>query len=310
MSDQQTGFLDDVSLQQTAFVASPTPNPYYRKEFIATNTVNGGVGGGYSYGLYLCLFIVVLVGIIAIIAITGLGRSTNNQHALNAYITQWHEMEEERNSHAEMASRMITLNDRKSTRSIILCGRQTYHKDNALANDTYKNLGTQSINEMRETQLKHHAYYHVNVRLLLTIKEGENKKETSQLTVLYNISSTLVPPFSTVRLEELEFNTRDHSIGPVRSIVLCSNNPDIDVQRCDESITKRKLFVLHGEDTVPLDIESLSPPSKIKQESTVTIDPESEKLRNLRMYNIVFYLSKVDDLQSETRILTIEPLQC
>ena len=312
MSDSQQVFLDEVPLQQTQYVSTQGTNQnFYRKEASSnTSAVNGG--GNYWYGLYFCLGIVAIIVVILIISSVGLGRSTNNQNTLNTYIAEWHEMMEERNSHAEMSSRMIALNNdaRLSQRSFFLCtGTLTFHRDGTASNATFKALGTETIEEMKGTQLKSHLYYHVTAHLMLVISEGDKKKEKTQLTVLYNISSTLVPPFSSVRLEEMEYNTHDHSIGALRTIILCSNNPDLNVQSCEESITKRKIFVLHGEDTVPLAIVPL-PPNKIKQETTVDLSEEPEALRSLRMYNIVFYIAKAGVTQSEDRILTVVPLQC
>lgn len=289
-------YLDDVTLQTPTYVpmancASPT-TAYHGKDVKS---------GGYPIGAYVCVGLLVVGLIVAIIAFSGLGIANTNKHDMNNFISQWHASESERTNHAELSSRLITINQEEG-RGITLCAIQSYHTpSNSLLPP--KPLLTETIDEIRETEMKHHSYYHIGIRLYLSVSDGK-------LTILYNMSSTLMP-FSTIRLEELEFDTEKNILGALRSIVLCSNNLDLNAaQRCDDKalITKRKLFELHGEDVVPLSMleEDLA--------QATTVDLETINGGNsLRMYNIVFYTQDEKDTQlerKETRILTVEPLQC
>lgn len=290
-------YLDDgdISLQSPTYTPLPNPScnttttPVY---YSARETKSSG--GSYSYGAYICVFLILAGLIFAIIASSGLGIANTNQRTFNAFISDWHATEQERSNHAELSSRMITIS--AESRGITLCGIQAYH----LVNKEYRPLLTETIEVIRSAEMKSHPYYHINIHLYLAIKIGE--KEEEELNILYNVSSTLMP-FSTIRLEELEFDTEKNGLGPMRSIVLCSDSLELNApQRCDDKAllaSKRNLFVLPGEDTVPLAI--LPRVNTVKGQATADLGD------SLRMYNIVFY-TLVDG--KETRILTVEPLQC
>lgn len=302
MSDQN-GFLDDVPLHATNYVATPivSANTYYTKKEVSTTSG----GNGCPLGVWICLGVVSVILIVLVLSSVGVFRSTNNQQALNTLFAEWHQATEERNSHAESATRMITLDgESQYQRSATLCGIQTFHKDPG--DSLYRPLTTETIAQL----VKNHTFNHVNSRLQLSIitanaveETSKSKKERAQLKMTYNITSTLLPPsFTSVRLEELEFNTRDQSLGALRTIVLCSSSdPQSDILPCDAFITKRRLFSLHGEDSVSFSASKKT----VKEEQTINL-LDNDDLRTLRMYNIVFYHSA----QPETPILTTEPIQC
>jgi hypothetical protein len=326
MADNGNEYLDDVPLQTPSYVSVPMQAQqhtiYARKDDYATQTT-GGFGRGYSWGAYICIFLVIVFGIFAILSIIGVDKSNNNQHALNTYIAQWHQAEEERNAHAELSTKTIVMEGEK--RAITLCALQSYHTlENKLV------PLTETIETIKSPSMKDHSFYHINVRmrLYLETRDSSSKKDKRQITISYNVTSSF-KSFSTIQLEELEFSAMDHSVGPMRTIVLCSNNEEIDVQRCDDSITtKRNTLLLRGEEVVPLVISPVS--NAIRKEGMQDIEPEDEdaddntqttgndkpiKLQpiGLRMYNIVFYESDTNSTSKvikEHRSVTLEPLQC
>jgi len=292
-----TAYLDDVPLQNPTYVAvqptCATQSTYYASE---GKVGKGGNGGSYSLGMYICIGLVVLGIISSIIAVVGLALTNHNQQTMDSFISQWHATEEERKNHADLPSRMIAVSEKQ--RGTTLCAIQTYHTEAGV----HRPLVTQTIEDIRAPAMKDHSFHHVNARLYLSIEmDYESKNARPLLNIMYNMTSTL-KTFSTIRLEELEFDTTTNAIGPMRSIVLCSNNVELNAaQRCDDKalLTKRNLFVFHGQDAVPLHI--------VSQEATKLQLEEEEPLISLRMYNIVFY---TQEALKETRILTIEPLQC
>ena len=296
MSNQGV-YLDEIPLQNPNYVpvnASPQPTTYYPS---ATATAKGGNGGSYSMGMYICIGLILLGIVFSIIAAVSLGLTNHNQQTMNSFIAQWHSTEEERMNHAELPSRMVSVSG--SLRGITLCAIQTYHREP----EGYKPLLTQTIEDLKGVAMKDHTYHHINVRLYLSIykeEEEETKNSVPQLSILYNMTSTL-QPFSTILLEELAFDTEKNTLGAMRRVVLCSNTLNA-AQRCDDKrlLSRRNVFIFHGQDIVPLDI--LATEDSIKGQATVDL-VEEEPFSSLRMYNIVFYAD-------ETRILTIEPLQC
>ena len=300
-------YLDEVPLANPTYVAVPsntTPQTtYYAKE--GRGGGGTGNGGSYSLGMYICICLVIAGLIIGIIAVVSIALTSHNQQTMNTFIAQWHTTEEERLNHADLPSRMIAVSERQ--RGITLCAIQTYHTESG---GIHRPLLTQTIEEIRSSEMKGHTFHHINVRLYLSIEtDPEGKFDRPHLSIMYNMTSTL-KPFSTIRLEELEFDTQTNAIGPMRSIVLCSNNVELNAaQRCDDKalLSKRNLFVFHGQDTVTLLIVSPATPEKdVKTQATVDLQ-EEEPLISLRMYNVVFY---TQELLKETRVLTIEPLQC
>lgn len=310
---------DDVSLQNPSYVAVPVltgqQQPVYGRKEESSHATS--YCRGYSWATYICIGVFIVFGIVAILATVGVDKANSNANALNAQIEQWHQVEEERNAHAEVASKTIVMDGEK--RAITLCVLQSYH----LIENKLVPL-VESIESIRSDAMKDHDYYHVNVRLRLSFETRDtntnSKKDKRELTISYNVTSSFMP-FSSVRLEELEFNPLNHRAGPMRTIVLCSNdNEDLDVERCDTSLTKRQTLLLQGETTVPLVIAPLSMHKEAIQDldqAAKEDDGEPEKGKRqqigLRMYNIVFYQSESNGTSKrmkEQRSITLEPLQC
>ena len=319
MSNNANEYLDDVSLQTPTYVSVPlqAQQTIYARKDDQPSQSTGGFGRGYSWGAYICIFLFVVFGIFAIISSVSLDKANNNQHELNSYIEQWHQAEEERNAHAELSTKTIAMEGEK--RAITLCARQSYHT----IQDKLVPL-TESIESIKSPSMKDHSFYHINVRmrLYLETRDTSSKKDKRQLTISYNVTSSF-KSFSTIQLEELEFSAIDHSVGPMRTIVLCSNNEEIDVERCDASIKKKHTLILRGEEVVPLIISPLS--NSIRKEGMQDIEPtdededdeeqttEKRQPIGLRMYNIVFYESEANGTSKaikEHRSVTLEPLQC
>lgn len=307
-----------------------------------------------GWATWLCIFVFSAFFLtIFIIAVVANVQSNNVEHHVQSQFMQWQTtMDEQQEQQDTLATNMVTMSLLSSKgrvqRRVMLCARQSYYNkkgDAAAAVDDEENklhVLSQSIEEIREREMKDFYYYHVNAHLRLSL--AHEKKEKSQLMIDYNITSSF-GRISTIRLEELEFNTADQSLGAMRSIILCSNNPFLDVQRCDGALTKRNILALHGQETIPLVIALPEPPvstTTLHEEQVVDLEEEEEEeetshkqrreILDQRMYNIVFYQTEVlasgslvqknrthvhgsgslynTNSYKEHRILTLEPTQC
>jgi hypothetical protein len=205
-----------------------------------------------------------------------------------------------------------------------------YHETNASFLVALDKEATR-IDTLTESPMKDYAFYHVSARLRLTFTELLKKKKLKTTGVLseakkkailleYNVTSNFAT-FSTVKLQELEFDTRRHSLSALRTIVLCSNNPYAIAQRCDETVSSSSsLLLLHGEEElsfhIPLIGDRKNPIDEADDEEEAMAF--SSEILGIRMYNLVFY-SAVDNhrhvtnttaIYEERKLLTIEPTKC
>jgi len=284
-----------------------------------------------SFSAFILIFV--------IIAIVASAQSNNVEHHMHQQFTHWQTtMDAQQEQEDTLATKMVTMSALDGTpgqRRLMLCARQSYYSKKGeqvlLAKENELHVLEQSIEELREGEMKDFYYYHVSAHMKLSLTSSlMAKHQKSYLTIDYNITSSF-GRVSTVRLEELEFNTLDQSLGAMRSIVLCTNNPFLDVQRCDASLTKRNILTLHGQESVPLVI-ALQKEKKqqqknvasgggttttgrdaiIHEEQTVDLldaeedddeevssSPHKDKQRRevigQRMYNIVFYQNEGTD---------------
>lgn len=272
-----------------------------------------------SFSAFILIFV--------IIAIVAIAQSNNTEHHMYQQFTHQQMTMGAQQSHDDvLATKMVTMSGLEGTtqqRRLMLCARQSYYnkKGEIVSKENELHVLTESIQELREGDMKDFYYYHVSAHLKLSVTRMEARRHKSYLAIDYNITSSF-GRISTIRLEELEFNTPDQSLGAMRSIVLCTNNPFLDVQRCDASLTKRNILALNGQENVPLVIalqqkQQQSPTmgrdaTALHQEQVVELvdddddedvtssSPSSgsrEKQRRevigQRMYNIVFYQNEV-----------------
>lgn len=274
--------------------------------------------GGWAVWL-VCAGIGTLLLVFFIIAAVGLGQSNTTQSHVNFQMAQIREeIEAQQSQLVKSDSRMVLTSAIKQGKQRQLCALQSYYSKKGealLQNGDRLEPLTQTIGEIREGEMKSFYYYHVSARVRLSM--GQDKAHREYLTVDHNITSNFAR-FSSIRLEELEFNTLDQSLGPMRSIALCTNNPFLDVQRCDASLTKRNILALHGHENVPLLITlQQQPANTMHQEQTIKLNPNEDddseleeasggddtpdrlhrrkqrrEVIGLRMYNVVFYQSE------------------
>lgn len=312
---------------------------------------HGSSSSSIGWATWACIFVFGAFFLtIFIIAVVANVQSNNVEHHVHSQFMQWQTtMDEQQEQQDTLATNMVTMSLLSSKgrvqRRVMLCARQSYYSKEAEGDKLH--ALTQSIEEIREREMKDFYYYHVSAHLRLNLEEG-GVAHKSHLIIDYNITSSF-GRISTIRLEELEFNTVDQSLGAMRSIILCSNNPFSDVQRCDASLTKRNILAMHGQEKIPLVIalKPQSPPSAtLHEEQVIDLGGEEEEaeetthkqkqrreILDQRMYNLVFYQAEATVTDSlspqnnktrihgssslynansykEQRILTLEPTQC
>lgn len=218
-----------------------------------------------SFSAFILIFV--------IIAIVASAQSNNVEHHMHQQFTHWQTtMDAQQAQEDTLATRMVTISalgdgTTPGQRRHMLCAGQSYYSKVATGEELH--VLTQTIQELREGGMKDFYYYHVSAHIKLSRTRAlAAKRQKSYLAIDYNITSSF-GRVSTVRLEELEFNTLDQSLGAMRSIVLCTNNPFLDVQRCDAALTKRNILTLYGQESVPLVI-ALQKEAK-KQKTPVTL---------------------------------------
>lgn len=276
---------------------------------------------GWAWGAYLCVVFIFLGVFFFILAAVALGQSNHVKHHVEMRLSQFQEtFEEQQTLRDGLSAKTVPIgalgkkhSDATKQRHVALCASQSYYSkkgDALLLNDDRLEVLTQTIDEIRHGDMKDYYYYHIHARLVLSTTTMASPKAQNRvyLVMTYNITSSF-GRFSTVRLEELEFNAVDQSIGAMRSIVLCTNNPFMDVQRCDASLTRRNILALGGEESVPLEIAlplttvTTTTPKEtetVHQEGLVDFEEEGDEEKNhkekqrrqvmgLRLYNLVFY---------------------
>lgn len=287
------------------------------------------IGSGSQYGkqttksLYreywstgvLCLCVGLILTAILIGSI-GLARSTQAQAQIQSELSLRQEIAQHDAESLTFAGRSISLShvyESGKPRVLILCAKETYHRMGV--NESLKEL-SETIDEVYEMSLRNHDFYHVSVRMRLTFTELPKKKklkttdtltETTKKAILleYNVTSNF-DAFSTVKLQELEFETHRHSLRALRTIVLCSPSS----QRCGESTDEENtLFIMSGEEELSFDIPQLpfaTTSQKIDDEEDMQLISD---IVGIRVYNLVFYQKESinNDSVVEKKILTIEP---
>lgn len=271
----------------------------------------------------LCLCVVLILTAILIGSI-GLARGTEAQAQIQSELSLRQEIAQHDAESLTFAGRSISLShvyESGKPRVLILCAKETYHRVGV--NESLQEL-SETIDEVYETSLRNHDFYHVNVRMRFTFTELPKKKklkttgtltESTKKAILfeYNVTSNFAA-FSTVKLQELEFETHRHSLRALRTIVLCSPSS----QRCGESTDEENsLFIMSGEEELSFDIPQLPLTTTTSQK----IDDDDEEvdmqlisdILGIRMYNLVFYQKEStnnNDSVTEKKILTIEPNKC
>jgi hypothetical protein len=273
----------------------------------------------FSSGI-LCLCMILILTAILIGSI-GLARSDRAQAQIQSDMSLRQKIAQHDAESLPFAGRSISLSNAYKTgkpRVLLLCAMATYHRMDA--NASLKVL-SETIDEIVETPLQSHSFYHVSVQMRLTFTELAKKKklkttetlsESTKRAILleYNVTSNFAT-FSTVKLQELEFETRRHSLRALRTIVLCSST---STQRCDET-TENTTVIMSGEEELSFDIPQLP---GFNQKVDGNDDDEEEEIAlisdilGIRMYNLVFYEKKSinNDSVMEKKILTIEPNKC
>ena len=272
----------------------------------------------------LCLCVILILTAILIGSI-GLARNDHTQAQIQSELSLRQKIAQHDAESLPFVGRSISLSNAYKTgkpRVLLLCAMATYHRLDA--NASLKVL-SETIDEIVETPLLNHYFYHVSVQMRLTFTELAKKKklkttetlsESTKKVILleYNVTSNFAT-FSTVKLQELEFETRRYSLRALRTIVLCSSI--LRQQRCDET-TENTTVIMSGEEELSFDIPQLP---GVNQKVDDNDDDEAvaeeeialiSDILGIRVYNLVFYEKKSTNNGSvvEKKILTIEPNKC
>jgi hypothetical protein len=297
-----------------------------------------------TWAFFLCLGLIVVFFVIAAVA---LGRTEEVHHTMNAQMAA---KQEELDNHIDslpFTDRLFPLASvlhLTKPRVLNLCALTSYYATSGGPNEPLNRL-TESIDDIRSAKMSPYKYTHLSSRLRLIFNakihtEGKKHKKKKLFTLQYNLTSSFIH-FSSVKLQELEFDTLSQSVGPLREILLCSNNPALNndddddddedkVPRCDALLSKRNLLVIHGQKILPIVIArkpfSVSDPplppndtSRLKEQAVYNLDEDDdeeeddeneekkykqnqkEDLLGLRMYNLVFYQIDEGAISTKTR---------
>lgn len=271
------------------------------------NTTSRGICREYGPMVVLLLCIALIMTAV-FVGSFGLAKSNQVQAQVQQELSLRQEIAQHDAEVLPFMSKSIALTDAYKTgkpRILSLCTMASYYQTN---NNTsrFVSLDKTTIDEVCEEPLKNYNFYHVSVKLRLTFTELLKKKKlkttgilteakTKAILLEYNVTSNFAA-FTTVKLQELEFDTYHHSLNALRTIVLCSNAPNALAEKCDRAAIGNSLFIMHGEEELSFDIPQMAPTEEVNE-------TEKTDIHNIRMYNLVFY-------HLEEKILTIEPNKC
>lgn len=289
--------------------------------------------GGYPYREYWSLFILCFcVGLILLAVFLGsfgLGKANRIQAQIEGEMTLRQEIAQQQSEVLPFGTKSIALSSVYKSgkpRILSLCNLASYHaRSDAPLGEPLLSLN-ETIDEL--IALKNHVFYHLKAHLRLTFTELTKKKKLKTTGVLmeekkkailleFNLSSNF-QRFSTVKLQELEFDTHERSLSSLRQVVLCSNSPFAIAQRCDLS---KEGLKISGEEELSFDIPSLEDstrkrkqPDDDKEDKDEEDDEEDKEIEGIRIYNLVFYQSigtgSNTTTVKERKIMTLEPTKC
>lgn len=279
---------------------------------------------------YGCCFLVVVIFLVfAIMVPIYLSRTDRFEHDMD------HRMRELQLNNDETASSsaeskesffsLMSVMTSNKKKVYPLCYLNVFYSKNGTSKDPLYPL-TETIAEILEGDMKNYYYYQLNIKLRLTfnvdassILGGGTVKTNPRLkfidvsrkymTIDYNITSNF-GYFSTIKLEELEFNVDEQSIKPITNSILCTNNPNIATtsMRCDKLISNN-ILALHRSELTPvfnslMDEEEIVKKKHMTTTTSLNIKNDEEMLfydqlksniLGVRLYNIVFYQQEYTD---------------
>lgn len=268
---------------------------------------DAGVLTSVGWVTWLCLGVVAFIILVFVLSSVSLAQSNHLRSDFDSKMQQLQERLETQQTNQQFISadtRVVGINSLRATQRR-LCVMQSCYTKKGERGEQFELL-TQSIEEIRQKEMKDFYYSHINVSIGLSVAP-QPKGTKKYLTIEYDVTSSF-GYFSSIRLEELEFNTFEQSLGAMRSITLCTNNPFLDVARCDASLTKRNILALRGHENVPFVIatpsEEEGEDDSVREEGAVKLEDKEkqrEQVIGLRMYNIVFYQSEGEEKTTTTR---------
>jgi len=97
--------------------------------------------------------------------------------------------------------------------------------------------------------------YNVNTSAFFSSAKIKMNGDGAYMTLAYNVTSNYMD-FSTIELQELEFNVDERAVRPIRTLTLCTNNIELansvgQVARCNK-MTTSGLLTLSGARLLPL----------------------------------------------------------
>jgi hypothetical protein len=211
-----------------------------------------------------------------------------------------------------------------------MCEEQMYYAARGTANDTLHKLKA-TIDDITGEPLA--SYYHYAVSAAVDIEVGADvarqletatkamfklNSEVKYMSFAYNVT-TDYPFFSSIRLQELEFNPFEHAWRNARQIVLCSNSAAVSSLRCDRH-GDEKIITVHNTKWRPVvpgapvtEKKPAVPDSRVRtaqpkprtqsadseeelfdliespDSSPTRIDAQKDEIMGKRLYNVVFY---------------------
>lgn len=189
--------------------------------------------------------------------------------------------------------------------------RQMYYTTRGTANDTLHKL-KETIDVLTTEPFSTYYHYDLSVELEIELGDGVLRKlstaarelgridtDVQYMSFTYNIT-TNYPYFSTVELQELEFNAHDATWVNQRQITMCSNTASVSTRRCDRH-GDEKIVTIHNKKVRPVTpTVRTGPPGKKQPETGVRTAPPKPRTQSADSDDEIFDLIEMVD-NSPTR---------
>lgn len=190
--------------------------------------------------------------------------------------------------------------------------RQMYYTTRGTANDTLHKL-KESIDTLTSEPFSTYYHYDISVELDIEVgdavarelaqaaqKLGKFNGDVAYMSFTYNIT-TNYPYFSTIKLQELEFNAYEQTWVNLRQIVMCSNTgAATSAMRCDRH-GDEKIVTVHNRKWRPVDPSRPAAATKKPVETGVRTAPPKPRTQSADNDDEIFDLIESGD-NSPTRI--------
>jgi hypothetical protein len=298
--------------------------------------------------MLFCFALVLIFGILSISAIAKTDSFTNTVRMLQFGQSATPFKENSVGTGTSMFSVSSSILSSNNPSILLFGAFEVYYTKTGNPGEEFHSIEKKTIKDLQSVDLKDVYYSPIKVSLSVefnarvtegkTTRIGTNNRENKYMSFNYNITSRHIH-FSTIKLVELEFDTLDQSLKPVRSIILCTKNPQVieSTTRCEHFVNNGNILTLYGEKVIIIP-ETGPKEGKEKNNSTTEEEKKDEvsyqtrhnersreqsqqdEIMGIRMYNIVFYEQIIVNATSSTRgstvsykereMLTIVPTLC